>query len=676
MGRFRKDRSGSPVPPPPPGAPPPAAAAPAARKPRPVLVGGAGGTDDTREQEIEVVRSPTEDSEQRWGRGSPRMAAAAAAGTAAGPEKGGRRRRSAGARWCILALSAVLVVAIGVTIALYFTGNLFADGGSGSGGEGAAATGEWFEVTDDFGGGGDGTGGGGGAGGSGSGLGDGMEGPGDPPPPPPTASPTAAPDPPRDAVPRDCDPATSGLSRPLHLFPTEGDGVTRIAFGSCFKPADQISSLLWEDVRNFRPDLFVWLGDNAYSRGTNMETKRRNYNLAREDRHYSSYGPVAEPRIPVTGTWDDNDFGDSGMGAEYQCLRSSQNEFVYHMGVPPTDPRHPNQGEGQRSGVYSSHMFSRPDTGTNGVHMINLDARSHRSITLRSKGDCDGARSTMLGEEQWAWLEAEMLGRTSVIKVISSGIQVLPPTTRIREVEQHCAYDGPNRSFDQANVEMGEMMWFQGVVYESWAQIPQERTRLLRLAQRSINEGRTKKIVFLSGEQHWGELMAKKVPGDRIQGGAGAEQIMYEVTASGIDQRWIENIPNSNRLRVRTADTRRNGVYDQECKFPFVLNGYIYNDCANVFGSGQPACSTQNTDRNVNIDGQWGNCLPESEELVPRDRQSHSLENKCSNAAHHVCEAQANYGTMVVDWENETVTMNVRTPHHTNSIASEMVIDL
>ena len=129
-------------------------------------------------------------------------------------------------------------------------------------------------------------------------------------------------------------------------------------------------------------------------------------------------------------------------------------------------------------------------------------------------------------------------------------------------------------------------------------------------------------------------------------------------------------------MRVRTADTRRNGVYDQECKFPFVLNGYIYNDCANVFGSGQPACSTQNTDRNVNIDGQWGNCLPESEELVPRDRQSHSLENKCSNAAHHVCEAQANYGTMVVDWENETVTMNVRTPHHTNSIASEMVIDL
>jgi len=497
------------------------------------------------------------------------------------------------------------------------------------------------------------------------------------------------PNPPRDTAGDECQSAgETPISSTRHAFPVDNSVVSRIAYGSCFQPEEQISSVLWEDVRNFDADLFIWLGDNAYSsdRGTDMSSKRRAYNEARTDPYYATYGPIADPRVPVTGTWDDNDFGaGSGQGNDYGCLKSSQDEFVHHMSIPETDPRHPAQGERQRFGVYASHMFARPGTGTsdgttteNGIHVINLDVRSHRSPTLSTRGPvCEGPEgSTMLGEEQWTWLERELLNKKSIIKVVTSGTQVLPPTTRERDVEEHCSYDFPGGSFDEANTNIGEGPSHTGTKYEGWGQIPQERTRLLRLAQQSINAGMTKRIIFLSGEQHWGELLAKKVPALADADGGGDAQVLYEVTASGIDQNWVEDVENSNRVRVRSADTRGDGMYDQECNFPFVVFGVSFDDCVDAFGSGRPACSTGTTSGDVHISGRWGNCLPEEEELVPRDRQRYSLENKCADNYHFTCSAQANYGTMAVDWDAGTITLSLRTPHHRSRTASEIVIDI
>jgi alkaline phosphatase D len=42
--------------------------------------------------------------------------------------------------------------------------------------------------------------------------------------------------------------------------------------------------------------------------------------------------------------------------------------------------------------------------------------------------------------------------------------------------------------------------------------VPQERARLLGLAQRAVNNGHTRAVIFLSGDQHWGELLAKRMP--------------------------------------------------------------------------------------------------------------------------------------------------------------------
>ena len=101
-----------------------------------------------------------------------------------------------------------------------------------------------------------------------------------------------------------CKPATSALSKIEHLNPVPLTPLSKIAFGSCFDPEMQIDARLWQHMREvFQPDLWVWLGNNAFADGEDIEVKRATYNANKQDLYYSQYGPVAKPKIPTTGTW-------------------------------------------------------------------------------------------------------------------------------------------------------------------------------------------------------------------------------------------------------------------------------------------------------------------------------------------------------------------------------------
>ena len=175
--------------------------------------------------------------------------------------------------------------------------------------------------------------------------------------------------------------------------------------------------------------------------------------------------------------------------------------------------------------------------------------------------------------------------------------------------------------------------------------------------------------LIYSGDQHWGEQMAKRMPTSADYGPA---QVLYEVTASGIDQDYIEDVLNSNRLRERTSDTRGDGIFDMECDLPFVYNGVTYTDCTDVDSSsssgGVPWCSTKvDADSLQHITGHWGNCLPSPEELI--QESSYSDHNTCTGMKHLVCSSRSNYGTLDFDWNEGSgngdahITMNVWTPH-------------
>lgn len=305
-----------------------------------------------------------------------------------------------------------------------------------------------------------------------------------------------------------CLPATCEISENSHEYAQDGLQVSKIAFSSCYVPELTIRGFTWTHVRNvFQPDLWLWLGDNAYSDGVDMGFRRRRYNKSRDQGYYVD-NMLAEPKIPVMGIWDDHDYGVNNGGKEYQCRKESQDEFVYHFNLPSDDPRHPDQGENQQEGVYSSRMFNTPDsTGdeggeNNGIQVILLDVRYHRSPTLPDIGECEYTNSTILGETQWQWFENELLNKTSEIKIIGSGISVLLPMDSEDSYERFCSYDGSGGEFESSLEDMEEVDGAQGIVdpeQEGWFQMPHERARLLRLAQKAINDGITKRVIFVSG---------------------------------------------------------------------------------------------------------------------------------------------------------------------------------
>ena len=113
-----------------------------------------------------------------------------------------------------------------------------------------------------------------------------------------------------NASPEDASPTNT------HLVPSDGAQITKIAFGSCFRPGSQTNgSHLWQHVRdNFGSNsIWNWLGDNMYQDTNDSQAKRNAYNAARSNSYYTQYGPIAEPKIPTTGTWDDHDYGKFGI---------------------------------------------------------------------------------------------------------------------------------------------------------------------------------------------------------------------------------------------------------------------------------------------------------------------------------------------------------------------------
>ena len=225
-----------------------------------------------------------------------------------------------------------------------------------------------------------------------------------------------------------CSPATAQISPLHHTYAEEGLEVSRISFSSCHLPEymDRDAPSFWWDVRHVsRPDLWLWLGDNMYRDGNDIDAKRREYNKVREEESYKAHGLVSttERVIPIMACWDDHDYGYNDAGSDYPCGAQSQAEWAHHVNIPHTEPQHPDSPH-YRPGVYNSRMFVKPGgTQENGVHVILLDNRSGRDPTYDKFGECRGSDTQILSSAQWSWLE-EQLERESEIKIIGSGVQV------------------------------------------------------------------------------------------------------------------------------------------------------------------------------------------------------------------------------------------------------------
>ena len=163
--------------------------------------------------------------------------------------------------------------------------------------------------------------------------------------------------------------------------------------------------------------------------------------------------------------------------------------------------------------MYESYQYR---AGSLTVQLLLLDTRQWRS-DLREGSDCPRLphsehgpycempqNSTLLGEEQWAWL-ADELSSAADVRIVASSIGV-------------------------AAADHG---------WESWALFPHEQSRLSSLIASTHASG----VVFISGDIHYGEVSVLK---------DGLAYPLYDATSSGLTHtaRWpTPPLPNVKRIR-------------------------------------------------------------------------------------------------------------------------------
>lgn len=298
--------------------------------------------------------------------------------------------------------------------------------------------------------------------------------------------------------------ATSAAAQPS-MPQFDGAPVTRIAFGSC-SDQDQPQPI-WEAIVGFRPELFLYIGDNIYADTEDMAVMREKYARQSALPGYQKLKAIA----PVLATWDDHDFGGNDVGAEYPKRAESQQLFLDFYGVSADSPLRTQEG------VYHARVVGPPGKQ---VQVILLDTRYFRSpLVVRQPPEPRLGRyvpttdtsTTMLGEAQWAWLDRQ-LETPAQIRIIVSSIALVAE--------------------DQG--------------YEKWMNFPHERQRLFDLLKKHQSTG----VIVISGDRHLAELSMMD---------AGLGYPLYDLASSGFNKASPFWRPfEVNRHRVATMNWGQN----------------------------------------------------------------------------------------------------------------------
>ena len=268
-----------------------------------------------------------------------------------------------------------------------------------------------------------------------------------------------------------------------------------LSFGSCNN--QNIKNNLWQPILRHNPDLFIWGGDIIYSDTEDMKFMSENYSKMKNDPSYVDF----KNQVPILGTWDDHDYGLNDGGENYSQKDSVQQIFLDFFDIPKGDPRR------EKKGIYFSEEFKVNDSL---IKIIILDTRFFRSdLSKDPTGEKryipnNSGEITMLGQEQWKWLERELTNSKAQFNVIMSSIQFL-------------------------SYEHG---------FESWGTMPKEVHKMENILVKSKARG----LVFLSGDRHIAEISKKDVKGLNFP--------LIDITSSGMTHSYdsFKGEPNAYRF--------------------------------------------------------------------------------------------------------------------------------
>lgn len=202
------------------------------------------------------------------------------------------------------------------------------------------------------------------------------------------------------------------------IIPVQNSSNIILTFGSCNSFWDKEPGTIFEQVVDLTPDVWVWVGDAAFTDFKEFPTffckehedcVKRTFSIAKNMPTYAALRNSTR----VIGTWNDHDYGRTDGGKKYPQKNVMQRLWLDFMDEPQESPRR------TRNGIYESYYLDDMKK----VKIILLDARFNRDEkkAFALNDDLD-----ILGDEQWLWLENELKGNQAEFIVIASGSQILP----------------------------------------------------------------------------------------------------------------------------------------------------------------------------------------------------------------------------------------------------------
>ena len=339
----------------------------------------------------------------------------------------------------------------------------------------------------------------------------------------------------------------------------------RIAFGSC-NEAERVG--IWNVIEDAKPESLLLLGDNVYVDyktifgpkqpwaelvyGSKFEGGREqefayHYSLMKNDAKWKSLvqslGGMQSGN--VMATWDDHDYGIDDGDRSFENRHVSKKYFQDFMEIPLDSPQR------LRSGVYNSQYFTinkqENNENTFTYKVIMLDGRfnkspdSNRKVrkglfntqepsseeSAETKTETVGLEEgDFLGEEQWLWLEQELLQHDRQVDMIliGSGIQVLP---------------------------------LDKVIEEYWFAFPKARRRLLNLV-RYTQRNVVPNVFILSGDVHIAEILKSywDCEGHSAKYKEVEREWIHEFTSSGMSHTFVKRTPEKDKSELPPRPSR------------------------------------------------------------------------------------------------------------------------
>ena len=224
----------------------------------------------------------------------------------------------------------------------------------------------------------------------------------------------------------------------------------KIGLGSCLD--QDYPQPIWQSIKDEDLNYFIFLGDNVY--GDTPSGSLRKMKSAYDKQ--KKVLPDFLDDISIFSIWDDHDFGINDGGADYRFKRQAQELFIDFWEIPKEDDR------SNRDGIYFSKneiFFDKK------FKFIFLDTRFFRSKLKGKKSNYVEniePDATILGDDQWMWLENELKNDFDFLFIFSS-IQIIATDHR----------------------------------FEKWSNFPNERVKLFELLEQFSD-----KTMFFSGDRH------------------------------------------------------------------------------------------------------------------------------------------------------------------------------